>query len=507
MRATPVAWRWMVPGCGLFLACLFLWRYLGDPALPGNNASFPLGWWGWWDQGKYLDSARALAAGDLAAARHWYPLGYSLLDVPFLRLGQRMHGFFFVDLAALLVTYAAFIDFARRGAAISTRMAAVIFVLATCTDRMIFAQWVIPWNTTPVTALLWVLLALAARWMTGTRRPLALGVLLACVPMIRPTEALPALLCGAWVFGADFFLVLLGRRPARAVLRDAALTILAGVLTGLPYAALYLAIYGAHPTEYMRQSAGIGVTLHDFGWKAYVILADPRAWFRDGEGLLQRLPWVFLGLAGLLPAIASGGAPALLAVGLCLHAVVYIGYIDLLPTGLWRYNNIHYWNWAIPGYALLAFTLLRDLARWRAAPRFPVAPVSLALAVVLALIRIDPAPAVPGAPAKMLAWGGVSPGFADSYFGHLALRDGRGVVTNISDFRAIPVPGGMRVVMLSRKIGPGVTWVPAEAPLEGAGTGEVGRYQERVALGWPCWLAAGCGPRGRDRLIPPEDAR
>ncbi len=37
-------------------------------------------WWAWSDQGKYLESARAFAAGDLTAARHSYPVGYALLS-------------------------------------------------------------------------------------------------------------------------------------------------------------------------------------------------------------------------------------------------------------------------------------------------------------------------------------------------------------------------------------------------------------------------------------------
>ena len=60
--------------------------------------------------GRYYDSLRALAAGNLDPAQHWYPLGYAILAVPFVFLGD--HPFFVIDLVSLLVAYRAFIAFA-----------------------------------------------------------------------------------------------------------------------------------------------------------------------------------------------------------------------------------------------------------------------------------------------------------------------------------------------------------------------------------------------------------
>jgi hypothetical protein len=54
----------------------------------------------------------------------------------------------------------------------------------------------------------------------------------------------------------------------------------------------------------------------------------------DGEGLLRRAPWVALGIAGSTPAIPRGGSPALLALILVVHAVLYLSYVDLMPTPL-----------------------------------------------------------------------------------------------------------------------------------------------------------------------------
>jgi hypothetical protein len=98
---------------GAFLTLLYFWRYLGFRLLPGNLQAVPEGWWSWFDQSKYIESARALAALDFGAARHWYPVGYALLGAPFTSWSPA-HPFVFVDLAALLATFASFQAFARR---------------------------------------------------------------------------------------------------------------------------------------------------------------------------------------------------------------------------------------------------------------------------------------------------------------------------------------------------------------------------------------------------------
>ena len=139
--------------------------------------------------------------------------------------------------------------------------------------------------------------------------------------------------------------------------------LLAALVPLMAYGALYLAIYGPHLSEYMRVAGAIGsARFHNFGLKALFIFVDPRAWIGGGEGLLQRCPWLVLGLAGI-PVALRRPVPAMLAVALVVHEILYLSYIDLLPTRFWRYDNVHYWLFAFPGFALLGFLLLRDLYR------------------------------------------------------------------------------------------------------------------------------------------------
>jgi hypothetical protein len=300
---------------------LYTSRYLSFPQLPGNQAGYPLGWWQWVDQSKTLESARALAHWDVTAARHWYPLFYAILGALFGDT-RHAHDFFFVDLGLLLAAYLGFVAFARR-AGVAPVWSVGLFLLAAVGDHKLFDQWVIPWNTSASGALIWLLLATTAAHLDGIRRPLLLGLLAACIPLARPTEALLAAPCVLVALAAD-----LGARRLRWM--DVARLAAGVAIVAVPYAALYLRIYGPHPSDYMVTSDRVGFTLYDLGWKAYVILIDPRAWFMDGEGLLHRVPWLALGIAGLVPALWRGRGPALLAVLLLLQGGLYLSYVDLL---------------------------------------------------------------------------------------------------------------------------------------------------------------------------------
>ncbi len=424
---------------GGLLTWLYAVAYLANPDLPGNSAAAPAGWTAWWDQSHSMTSAMALAHSHLSAELHLYPLGYAVLGAVFAPT-MPMHAFFFVDLASLLIAFVAFVSVARR-CGMAPLWGCVIFILAVRGDRVLFDQWVIPWSTTPTAAVLWVLLAVAAAHMEGVRRPLLLGLIAACVPLLRPTDsvlAVPALVgC-----------LLVDLRHRRLHWRDPALAVAGAALVVVPYGALHVAIYGWRLSDYMTHSADIGFTLHGLGWKAYVILLDPRDWIGGGMGLVPRLPWLVLGIAGLVPAVRRP-VPAMLAITLLIHAILYLAYVDLLPSGFWRYKNVHYWVWAFPGFALLAVLLVRDAL----APAGRWLPIGAVVAVVLLLcVRLEPRVARPGESVDALDYQLPTPGFDAAYFAEASLTDSFGVLTNVYQIRALPMEFGVRVLTLKRPI-------------------------------------------------------
>jgi hypothetical protein len=193
------------------------------------------------------------------------------------------------------------------------------------------------------------------------------------------------------------------------------------------------------------------------------------------------------GLAGIVPVLLAGRSAsrwtwALLVGVVIVHSTLYIAYVDLLPTGLWRYRNVHYFKPLIPALALLALSWLRQmLFGQRLVP-------SLSLAFVLAMLslRIMPQSAA-GRPARLAVFAGIDG--RDLYFSELpALRDAHGVLRNIVSMRLIPLPQGLGAMALRREFDGPTGWAPGAAPPGVPENAAPALFAERVTVGWPCFL-------------------
>ena len=459
---------WNTPGAGaMLLILLYTTSYFGDPGLPGANPSEPLGWWGWFDQGQYLRSARAFARLDLSADAHWYPPGYALMGAPFVRWSPA-HPFVLVNVACLLACFAGYLSFARR-AGVESRAAAPLFVACVGLTPGMMRQWTVPWNTSPAAALTWLLLAAVAAHREGTRRPglsaFAVGALAAAIPLCRPSDAVVAGLC------------VLAGGTTRTWRRDIGWIGLGAAGPLLSYAVLHGLIYGPAPSAYMIVSGEIGFSLHAWGWKAVTLLLDPAPWYAEGGGLLQRAPYLALVPAGMAFAAfrpsREAGPLRLLAAAVAVHVVLYVSYVDLVPSGMWRFLNVHYFKWAIPAGGLLAWVALREA--WRETP----GRVAILGSILLTGVTLVPVPVAPDAPARMLVFSGPRPRFEDVYFAPLDLQDRLGPMRNIADMRVIPAPEGLRLLAIRRDFAGGERLEGWPAPL---------RYAAAIRFGWPGWL-------------------
>lgn len=486
-------WRQVPVLAGLLLVILSVVTYAGDPAVPGNHGRFPAGWWGWWDQSQYILSARSLAHLDLAPSHHWYPLGYAILGAPFTLL-SRMHPFLLPDLGCYLATYLAFLVFSRA-VGMGAPAAALLFVLATAASEPIRHVWAEPWNTTLSTALIWWLLALTARHLTEaapsprrTGRMLAIGVIAGLIPVARPTDAL---LVAVWAVGAGFGALRLHRLYAR----DLPVLLLGGLLSFGPAAALWILIHGFAQSDYMRNSAALGFDFGTLGWRTELLLVSPHPWFPEAAGLLQRLPWILPGLAGLLVLPWTGRGVgrrvllATLAAMIVAYCALFFAYVDLIPPGLWRYNNVHYFKWTLPGLVLLGgLVLQRLLAGPHRGAGFAVLVAACIVALLIDGLRLPARPVDDAHPAWMVQLRGPVPGWDDSYFGHMSIRDDRGEMLAVRDFRALPDRQGWRLVALRRPFAAHMVisgvghWPDGPVPQAGSGTARWGRG---LAFRWP----------------------
>lgn len=461
-------------------------------------------WGDWADQSLYVESARAFLRGDLAAGHHWYPLGYSLVVAPLSWLPMWL-AFLIVNLAFLLGAWRGFRAVARRFD-VGGGWALAIFVLTTVLHPYIGTQWITPWTTTLSACLIWQAaaraLALADPAAGETPRhssqggAFVLGLVLGAIPATRPVDGAIAAILALYV------LVRAWRRP-----RLIAAAALGGISVVAAFVALHLAIHGPVLTDYMKLSAAHGMNFARLGWKAYLILVEPQPWFPYGWGLLRACPWLVLGAAGLLAAMLIGGArrgeAALLGLIAAVYCALILAYIDLLPSGLWYYNNVNYFKWLMPLFGLFAVVFVKA-ARSRPLPALAL----LALVLLPTTLRFVPIPAGADEPARAVLFPAVAqPAGRDQiYQAHSVIRDRAGQLRNIFEYHQIQRDDGrVMAVALRRNFAGGENWLgngEALAPWPASHTGNhnraalpgpwpkvpEARFNPKAEIGMPCWL-------------------
>jgi hypothetical protein len=449
-------------------------------------------WWrGWGDQKAYLESAQALWAFDLDPAHHWYPLLYPLLGAPFA--GVSAVPFLPANIACFAL---AFWGFQRVCARFDVPAAgAALLFFATTLAPGIAGLWVEPWSTTVSAALIWMALALVGDFLAGEggREKAALfGALLALIVAARPADAAVAA-------------VILPFAVWRPLVRERRFGLLvpglgAGLAVLAAYALLFLSI---HPgtSDYIELSRAYGLNPADLGFKAFVLLVEPRGWFGTGEGLLAAMPWLIFGAAGLILALRRPLA-ACLALAALVNVFTILTYVDMLPTGLWRYHNIHYFKWLWPLFGLGTLLFVRVFrSDWR-----PATAV-LAGLVLLSGFRADRVPVAADAPARALEFDAAGLSEGNIYMAPSAIVDVEGPLRNKFEYRQLSIaPGRARAVSVRRDFAGSEQWWPAvpsgmvkdvadrpSPPLTSEFPRDpLARYGERWNWGYPCWLP----PRG-----------
>jgi len=483
-----------------FVALVFALGWFFSFNLATLAAHTPPGFVFWSDQDRYLQSARAFARGDLHPDQHWYPLLFPLLLAPFAGLPP-LYEALIPDFACYVLAYLGFRRFAR-GFGLGPVGAAVLFVPTTIAWPHTGDSWIQPWTTTPSAALIWGALALAADVLrdtpraTRTGRMIACGAMLGLIPVSRPGDIVISGIIGL------FMLVALVRRGTWRSL----VPLVGAALVPLVVAAvLHLAIYGAVPSDYMRLSATYGEQFGRIGWKAYVLLIEPRPWYPEGRGLFAVLPWVPFGLCGIVHAALvrrDRMVAAMTALALLAYCTMALCYMDLVPSGLWRFGNVHYFKWVLPAIGLFGWIALRDARR---RPRLTLALVAAMLA--LTSLRIAPVRASVDEPARLVVFAGPMAAYADIYNAHSTLSDRAGVLRNSFDFHLVPMadPAGRVVGVAQRRdfagderwMNPGdlALWphlttthytdtaLPGRFPVMA-----IARYRPAVGFGLPCWL-------------------
>jgi hypothetical protein len=171
-------------------------RYL-EPARPGVLSA--KGFFGFFDQGQYLNIARLLAGGHIPSrSQYTYGLGYPILAAPFIRLGFHGDPFAPVDVLAFGTTLALTFLLGFRAAAKRTLRAALFIglgaaLIVACASPALGLNSQ-PWNSNVVTplGLLVLVIATSEREIT-VGRSITLGI---AVGWIFATRYLDAVFLG-----------------------------------------------------------------------------------------------------------------------------------------------------------------------------------------------------------------------------------------------------------------------------------------------------------------------
>jgi len=364
------------------------WVY---PAVPSHHPT--RGWEGWWDQSQYLKSARAFAAFDLAENKHWYPIGYSLLAAPFVPILD--DPFLVPNLASLILFAWMFQRYFRPLIGMAGVVAAFFGALALPLimhfpldgRRLLWLQFVVPWNTVPIAALLMTLLCLVRelRHDDALSKDLLIGALVGAVAAIKWVELMPLTVLAAWYLWVTL------RDRSMAWRRIGAAAVGALAVAG-PVLALTVYIHHGITSPYTDTTARIGMSFADLPQRTFDIFIDAGPTYGDANSALFGLvPW-FPILAPLALVGAVLRARELLApvAPACASFLTYLAYNDFSPVGFLHFFLIHYVVWTLPVIAACGLYMAVSVAhrpRWS----IPCAVAMVAFCIIGAL-RAAPRP-------------------------------------------------------------------------------------------------------------------
>lgn len=362
----------------------YLSAYLRHPALPGTDPFHPEGWWGWWDQGKYLESAQAIANLDLQPEHHWYPWGYPLLGAPFLELAPG-HAFLIPNLVCTMGILVLTTAIARRF--LPHAEAVILAFLAVLAHPMVRDTLVVPWNTIPTHLLTYATIALLALDRPSLRSFGAAGALAGLIFACRPGDGVflvPMFACAA-----------LERRDPMFVVRAAAWSLGGALPLVAGAAALNTWVFGGPlDNPYYELTRQVGFDWAPAATKAWSLLVDGRPiYWEQAPMLLARAPWIALCVPGAAFAVKEYGirfAGVPLSMASCW--LFYLGYNDFDPNSVFQYNLVHYLSWTVPLLGLFAWLSFRrafQALSWPVWATAMVVPVLLAALVDLRAVPID----------------------------------------------------------------------------------------------------------------------
>lgn len=455
------------------LTLIYVGVYFALSFTPGVNPLYsPLGWWGWVDQGFYLKAAKAIYTLNFSADQYFYPPLYSALGAVFLVFSSD-HPFFLVNLICFLWFSYVFI----RCCDLYFRRAVGVFLLfaSTICTILIFENFVVPWTSTlsagllatGILGLIWVdEVKRGKRSDVGSWQAFVVGLSLGLMVPTRPADALIGMVIGCAFVWSYWTLPKTGVAQKHH-LRFFISAVLGALVGPAIFIGFNLWVHGAPLGNYLQVAGSHGFFVADLPEKFFSIWLNAQPLYGEARtGLIARYPWLLLSLAGLVwIALRGDFLLRTLAFAITIFFCLYLPYGDLLPSGLWRFLNVHYFKWTFPFFALFACILVTQMVRsvqGKAGWMLPTSVLVLVPVVLLSLqMKMTTEPLVAKResgsslvfelaqqPIDFVDVKGVTGNFEQIYFGdHGLMLDGHALKI-YRDFRLLDHGADMRILFI-----------------------------------------------------------
>ena len=352
---------------GVIVTFIYLWFYFknaGRPDLLNNQ----MGWFGWWDQGQYYLSTRSFCNFDLSAKNHWYPIGYSVLAVPFCNLTEN-NPFFLVNLLCFILFYIYFYKLGKQY--LNQYLVFSIFLFSLLLPYVLtvphiqivplFIQFVYPWNSIPVAAIYaFVIYKSASNGVSlSGKESVVIGGIVGLLAFLRPVDVFPLVI--------PMLFLLYKISQENSSIKKFSFGCFGFIIIVVSFTLLTFLIHGSLISEYVEVSKNIGFNFFALGQRFYSLFIDSTTIYDSVENPLFRiLPWLYVAipLFFLWPIFDFKNAGPIVGAVL-LSWVLYLAYNDLIPTNAFKYNVIHYVVWSFPYILLGAVIVLFDSIRSR----------------------------------------------------------------------------------------------------------------------------------------------
>lgn len=256
-----------------------------------------------------------------------------------------------------------------------------------------------------------------------------------------------------------------------------AVVTLGGIAFPVAYLVFNRVVFGAWFGGYFDNVGSSGYQLSFFLEKAVSLIRDSNSLFLEPHyALSDHFQLAFAAFPIVLAtALTSLGSRGIIAATICLNFAIYFPYGDLLPYGLFNYDNVHYFKWAIPWCAVIATGQLLIWAKGLAARRWLQPTCAIALTCLFAFAMAGAKIIVPhfvyfhditdsdtnsvsidledAVQFRILDLATAPQAFEKVYLGNFRVSVDGKPKRSVRDFRVLPAPWGIRILFFNETSG------------------------------------------------------